>query len=94
MTIAESTEKSKGKLGNSKKPNITKCLSEQIEEMKTRQSQRIDQYHGVKISNESSKLPGHEERMKEHEKRIQDEYCKIGAKMGMSGNDEYDYGKT
>lgn len=41
--------------------------------MKRRQSQRIDQYHGKKVANESHELPGHEERMKAHEDRIKGE---------------------
>ncbi len=41
--------------------------------MKTRQSQRIDEYHGKHINNESKNLPGHEERLKAHENRVKRE---------------------
>lgn len=39
---------------------------------------RFDEgYYGIEIHNESNKLPGHEERMKEHEKRVQKERMKM-----------------
>lgn len=45
------------------------------------QRDRIDQA-GMNIHNESSKLPGHEERMKAHCKRVQQEYLDFRGKDG------------
>ena len=41
-----------------------------VDVMRTRQSERIDTYHGKVVANESKNLPGHEERLKAHEARI------------------------
>lgn len=35
------------------------------------QHERIDLFHGLHVKNESHKLPGHEQRMSAHERRIQ-----------------------